>query len=307
MSDEQARPGVEVLLWHNVYDIDSWEVVARTTTSATGAYTLANVPVDTMDNYRVLWNDPERRIVNGGQRVVPVPGKTVTSTVDAQPGSTISGQVRYVNGALPTHAQVVIDADVAPQDDTTPGVDEQPFPFEVIPRSAEVESDGSFRITGLPRGKYRLTYTDSTHYFFDICHDGRRVRRDDRGFLGCSLTTPLALGIGMSRTVPQRTFMDRSAQIIGLVTDESGRPLDADVEVFSKGATKPTSIAVTKNGVWRAIDLPPAGDWQVRVEPWSSRFQPLWFRDAVLRRAAEIVTTTNGEKIIRRNVILPRS
>ncbi|KQP75662.1 hypothetical protein ASF37_15630 [Aeromicrobium sp. Leaf289] len=300
------QPGVKVRLMLRDPDSgDSYATIATTTTTTRGAFSFRPATVVKDARYELWYDDPDLDLVAGWRIVEPVTGSTVTRNITARRASTISGRVAFANGAQPSHAEVLVEGQVAEADAPTrgPAADDQ----VVYPTTVPVQSDGTFRVKGLPRGDYRLTYTDKTHNFFDICHDGSREKvSEGDANPSCLHVTPVSVGIAQSASVPRRTFVDRSAQIIGRVTNAQGALVEGIALIHRVGDPSEFTRAYTTKGVWRAIDLP-AGSWQVEVSPDDqARYRDRWFQDAATQSTAQTVTTTAGQKTTNRNVVVPR-
>jgi hypothetical protein len=299
------QPGVKVRLMLRDPDSgDSYATIATTTTTTRGAFSFRPATVVKDGRYELWYDDPDLDLVAGWRIVEPVMGSTVTRNITARVGSEITGRVGYANGAQPTHARVLVDGQVAEADGPTRGTAD---PEPVWPTEVAVGSDGRFTVKGLPRGKYRLTFTDTTHYFFDVCHDGSREKVSEGDANPSCLHVPrLEVGIAQSASVPRRTFVDRSAQIIGRVTNAQGALVEGIAMIHRVGDPTEYARAYTTKGVWRAIDLP-AGSWQVEVSPDDqARYRDRWFQDAATQSTAQTVTTTAGQKTTNRNVVVPR-
>jgi hypothetical protein len=297
------QPGVKVRLMLRDPDSgDSYATIASTTTGTRGAFSFSGFPVITDGRYELWYDDPDRDLVSGWRLVDPVRGSTVTRNITARLGSVITGTVRYANGAQPTHARVLVDGQVADADGPTRGTAD---PEPVWPTEVAVGADGRFTVKGLPRGGYRLTFTDTTHYFYDVCHDGSRERVDESGAPTCQHVPRLAVGIGTRTTLPAVTFTDRSAQVIGRVTNASGASVGSFVTLHREGDPAVYAATNTQSGaVWRIIDLP-AGRWQVKVDPYDARYATRWYTAATSQSGATVVTTATGQKVVNRNVVVP--
>lgn len=298
------QPGVKVRLMLRDPDSgDSYATIATTTTTTRGAFSFRPATVVKDARYELWYDDPDLDLVAGWRIVEPVMGSTVTRNITARVGSVITGRVGYANGAQPTHARVLVDGQVAEADGPTRGTAD---PEPVWPTEVAVGSDGRFTVKGLPRGKYRLTFTDTTHYFFDVCHDGSREKVSEGDANPSCLHVPrLEVGIGARTELPAVTFTDRSAQIIGRVTNASGTAVGSTVRLHREGDPATYTVTNTVGSIWRVIDLP-AGRWQVEVDPYDARYATRWYTAATSQAGATVVTTTTGQKVVNRNVVVPR-
>jgi hypothetical protein len=206
-----------------------------------------------------------------GSTEISVDGRNVSNVLIAlQPGVPVSGRVAFEGGVQPpadlTRMRVNLQPVVAPGS-----------PGDVTTSAAgRVEADGRFTITSVVPGRYRLTASMPGEGWFlgSSAIDGQD-----------SLDFPVEIKAAVSSAVV--TFVDRRAEVTGIVTDDKSQPVSdytlilfpADARYRTPQSRRIQSTRPATDGRYTFRNLPPG---EYRVAPVLDPEQGSWLDPAFL-------------------------
>ena len=184
---------------------------------------------------------------------VEVAGRDLTNLfVQLQPGMTVAGRVVfYGTAARPTDLRTVRIA-LSPSIPTA-GMGGSP--------ATALTEDGTFVITGVIPGKYRLSAFVAAAPTPWILRSTLIDGRD-------SLDDPIAIAPGQHVTGAVVTFTDHPAELSGTLSDAQGRPatelfvvaFPTDRKLWAPGSRRIATTRPATTGLFRLLSLPP-GDY----------------------------------------------
>jgi protocatechuate 3,4-dioxygenase beta subunit len=283
-----ARPDAEGRFTLRAVPPGQYVIVARATTTVrtevpTGpaSPTGAAAPVQSIQTVQTT---------STGRTTVSVDGQPLTGVVVALDGGrSVSGRVLFEGGAQPDLTRVRMTASL--QMIQTPGVQGMGSP-----QPAQIGPDGSFKIVGVPPGRYTLRVSgvqpwstktsmvngrDSLDFPFDI---------DDEDVNNATVTM-----------VAQQT----PAELNGLISDQAGQPVadftivvfSADQRFWTPGSRRILTVRPGTDGRYTLRGIPP-GDYQIAalsdLEPGMQYDQELLKSMFV---ASTRVTIADGAKV----------
>ncbi len=194
----------------------------------TGSFSFPNVPVgdfklEAFDNRSTRMGRTAGRVSQQGQEV--------TADITLLPVGAVRGQVTANNAAV-DHALVTIMAG------------ESGFSFTYL--KATTDSTGSYRFSGIPVGKFRLSAT----------HPSAALTGSAEGVLD-----------GISEPIPDKIVnitLESSATLSGFVYDHGGTPV-AGAQITVRIGSRTFQTASRENGSYR-VDYVPLGEATVRAE-----------------------------------------
>jgi Carboxypeptidase regulatory-like domain len=244
-------------------------------TAGTYRFRIVFVGLDYVAEY---W-DGQESLANADSAAVTEGG---TTDVDWSPVplGTISGSLTALGGGTPT--------DVVPHAETmTPS-----GAWAVVGNTAPVD-DGSYLISGLPEGTYRLGFTDWSSYYPTLelgRHAWAQEYWDDEP--SAQEATAITLGVGEDRTGVD-AVLEGGSEIAGRVTDPYGVGIPAvrvTVRRLVGDSFQPLEFgAVTRgDGSFRVRGMS-LGTYRVRFDPTLGRFRgEEWGRPIRLTRPSQV-------------------
>jgi hypothetical protein len=154
--------------------------------------------------------------------------------------------------------------------------------------SVQVNSDGSYQLTGLRAGSYKLQFSG---------YQSGALTQWYRNAATFGAATPVALAAGQELTDINATLV-KGATISGKVTAPAGVDLGA-VSVRVQPADPidgfmPSFVQLSAEGTYRAAGLP-AGSYTVEFSGYNSGALPQWYKNADSAAAATPVVVTEGQ------------
>ena len=206
-----------------------------------------------------------------GSAEISVDGRNVSNVLIAlQPGVPVSGRVAFEGGVQPPADLTRMRVNLQPV--VSPGA-----PGDVTTSAAgRVEADGRFTITSVVPGRYRLTASVPGEGWFlgSSAIDGQD-----------SLDFPVEIKASVSSAVV--TFVDRRAEVTGIVTDDKSQPVSdytlilfpADARYRTPQSRRIQSTRPATDGRYTFRNLPPG---EYRVAPVLDPEQGSWLDPAFL-------------------------
>ncbi len=250
-------------------------------TNADGVYTISGLATGT---YQVQFSAPMgsdlvseyfRDTTNySAATPVTVTADNTTTDIDAQlaTGGKITGRVTNSNGTPIANVSVYVNTSVGPGG-----------PYG----SAITGADGTYTISGLASGDYRVQFTAPMGS--DLVNE---YYRDTTNY---SAATPVTVTAGRTTSAIDAQLAT-GGRITGRVTDTNGAPIaNASVSASPAGAVSGGfgSAMTGTDGTYTISGLP-AGSYQVRFAPMGSDLISEYYRDTTNYSAATPVTVTAG-------------
>lgn len=212
------------------------------------------------------------------------PDRASADVIDLAPGADVSGKdFTLTRGGT-------ISGTVTDQDGNPPGqysyvsaIDEQ----SGNQRSATIQ-DGSYTITGLPTGNYRvLFHTNDPNLISEWWNDQPSQQDAD----------PVAVTAGQAVT-GINAVLGKASRIRGAVRDGNGKPVRACVTAFFGSSDEEAGVGCTDIDGEYVIGGLRAGTYQVEFDAYSSAFARQWWDQAPRRAMASSIVLGDATEAV---------
>jgi protocatechuate 3,4-dioxygenase beta subunit len=273
-------PGITIRLFKD--GADEGTLVGRTTTNSAGRYRFTGLQAEAGDAYRVEGMDPTGAHVFLYSSFDVGSGSVTTHNATMKLAGYIQGKVSTKDGTAPAqpgrHVSVTAYGENAVE-------------------TVDVSAKGTFRVGGLPAGRYVLELLDRDDAFATQCYDNVRM-----GAEGCEGTTGAArvtVTAGKATTITPQVLDHPTSQLGGTVTEPDGKPLSsASIEVYSADKKHLIDDSYTKaDGSWSVRGIAYVGKVKIVARDSDGVLRDTWYATAIDFTHATAVTLKEGSEI----------
>jgi hypothetical protein len=298
--DGKAVGFAKVQLYRAVYDdnTEEYEVpkgrLKTDNTDSKGRYAFSGLTVDRRYRYIVLVTDRAGKAVKTYRVVTLKKGRTTTKNVHLAAAAILTGTVSTADGRSPAGLTVGVDGGGI-TNSISPSY-EKLFPVY----STTVRANGTFALSGLPRGTYDEAFVADGRYARQCYDFVTNALSDCAAYTSPNIPSQsITLAAGERRRLPAVTasvFAPAASKLTGTVTDTSGKALKGIVVRLDSGTASATTVT-RSSGRYTVAEQIPGGSYTIRFDDPKAIWAAQYLGGGPDKAVRQSVTVTPGQAV----------